>query len=171
MAKYKPTNPAQGRFLPVFFNKQLQKGTFEFAVNHLVDNVLRLSHLDNRYQNDDNGAPAYDPRILLKVILVAYSRGITSSRDIARCCEENVVFMALSAYIKPHFTTIANFVSGMDKEIIILFREVLLACDEMGLIGREMFAVDGCKLTQCSKGMERNNKGFQGKMHQAGKCH
>ena len=147
MARYKPVNPAQGRFLPVFFNKQLQKGTFEFAVNYLVDNVLRLSHLDNRYQNDDNGAPAYDPRILLKVILVAYSRGITSSRDIARCCEENIVFMALSAYSRPHFTTIANFVSGMDQEIIILFREVLLTCDEMGLIGREMFAVDGCKLS------------------------
>jgi len=147
MAKYKPTNQSQGHFLPVFFNKQLQKGTFEFAVNHLVDNVLQLSHLDNRYQNDDNGAPAYDPRILLKVILVAYSRGITTSRDIARCCEENIVFMALSAYSRPHFTTIANFVSGMDKEIIVLFREVLLTCDEMGLIGREMFAVDGCKLS------------------------
>lgn len=164
MAKYKPTNPAQGRFLPVFFNKQLQKGTFEFAINHIIDVDLNLSHLDNRYQNDETGAPAYDPRILLKVILLAYSRGITTSRDIARCCEENVVFMALSAYSRPHFTTIANFVSGMDKEIIMLFREVLLVCDEMGLIGREMFAVDGCKLpSNASKEWSGTRKDFKKK--------
>ncbi len=146
MAKYKPTNPAQGHFLPVLFHKQLQQGTFEFAINHLIEEDLNLSQLDARYQNDDTGAPAYDPRILLKVVLLAYSRGITSSREIAKCCEENIVFIALSANSKPHFTTIANFISSMDTEIITLFREVLLICDEMGLIGREMFAVDGCKL-------------------------
>jgi transposase len=146
MAKYKPTNPSQGQFLPVFFPKQLQKGTLEFAIDFIVDHELNLSHLDQRYINDENGAPAYNPRILLKVILVAYSRGITSSRDIAKCCEENVVFMALSANSRPHFTTLSNFISQMDKEIILLFREVLLYCDELGLIGREMFAVDGCKM-------------------------
>ena len=54
--------------------------------------------------------------------------------------------MALSCDTKPHFTTIADFVSTMDKEITKLFREVLLVCDDMGLIGKEMFAIDGCKL-------------------------
>nr|WP_306793151.1 transposase [Desulfopila inferna] len=123
-----------------------------------------MSHLDSRYQNDETGAPAYDPRVLLKVILLAYSRGITSSREIARCCEENVVFMALSAYSRPHFTTIASFVSGMDTEIIDLFREVLLVCDEMGLIGREMFAVDGCKLpSNASKEWSGTRKDFKKK--------
>lgn len=164
MAKYKPTNPSQGHFLPVFFHKQLQKGTFEYAINHLIDEELDLSHLDVRYQNDETGAPAYDPRILLKVVLLAYSRGITSSREIARYCEENIVFIALSANSKPHFTTISNFVSSMDKEIIILFHEVLLICDEMGLIGREMFAVDGCKLpSNASKGWSGTRDDFKKK--------
>ena len=54
--------------------------------------------------------------------------------------------MALSCDTKPHFTTIADFVSTMDKEITTLFREVLLVCDDLGLIGKEMFAIDGCKL-------------------------
>ena len=90
--------------------------------------------------------PAYDPRILLKIILFAYSRGITSSRRIARACAENLVFMALSEGSRPHFTTIADFVATMDREIVPLFRNVLLVCDELGLIGREMFAIDGCKL-------------------------
>ncbi len=101
MPKFKPTNQAQGHFLPVFFPKQLQQGTFEFAVNYLVDHELDLFCIEQRYNNDETGAPAYDPCILLKVILLAYSRGITSSRDIAKCCEENVVFMALSSYSRP----------------------------------------------------------------------
>ena len=54
--------------------------------------------------------------------------------------------MALSADTQPHFTTIADFISSLDQEIIRLFLQVLLTCDAMGLIGKEMFAVDGCKM-------------------------
>jgi len=54
--------------------------------------------------------------------------------------------MALSAKTRPHFTAIAAFISSLDKEAIAIFREVLPVCDEMGLIGKEMFAIDGCKL-------------------------
>lgn len=147
MPRFKPTNPAQGLFLPVYLDRQLQPGTFEFAINHIIDNELDLSQLETRYHNDEAGAPAYDPRVLLKIVLFAYSRGITSSRDIARCCQENVVFVALSQNSKPHFTTIASFIAGFDTNALHLFREVLLICDEMGLIGKEMFAVDGCKLS------------------------
>ncbi len=147
MAKYKPYSYAQGQFIPVFFNKQIQKGTFEYTLNYLVDNELDLSIFDAKFKNDETGAPAYDPRILLKIILFAYSRGITSSRAIARCCEENVLFMALSANSRPHFTTIADFISSMDKEVAALFLEVLLVCDQQNLIGKEMFAIDGCKLS------------------------
>lgn len=52
-----------------------------------------------RYQNDENGAPAYDPAILLKIILYGYSKGIRYSRRIEQLCRENVVCMALSADI------------------------------------------------------------------------
>ena len=146
MARYKPYSYAQGVMIPVSFAKQILPGTFEYALNHLVDNELDLSVFDARFNNDETGATAYDPRILFKIILYAYSRGIVSSRKIAQACHENIVFMALSANTKPHFTTIADFVATMDKEIIHLFREVLMVCDDMGLIGKEMFAVDGCKL-------------------------
>lgn len=54
--------------------------------------------------------------------------------------------MALSVDSRPHFTTIADFISGSSEEIAKLFQQVLLTCDEMGLIGKEMFAIDGCKL-------------------------
>jgi transposase len=146
VARYKSYSYAQGKFIPVHFEKQIIPGTFEYSLNHLVDHELDLSIFDERYSNEETGATAYDPKILLKIILFAYSRGITSSRRIAQACEENIIFMALSCDTKPHFTTIADFVSTMDKEITILFREVLLVCDDLRLIGKEMFAIDGCKL-------------------------
>ncbi len=146
VARYKEYDYSQGKFIPIHFDKQIIPGTFEHTLHYLIDNELDLSIFDLRYQNDDMGAPAYDPAILLKIILYAYSKGITSSRKIAQCCEENIIFMALSADTRPHFTTIADFISSSDKEIIRLFLEVLLCCDEMGLIGKEMFAVDGCKM-------------------------
>lgn len=146
MAHYKKYSYAQGTFIPIHFEKQIIPGTFEYSLNHYIDHKLDLSIFDERYKNEETGATAYDPRILLKIILFAYSRGIVSSRRIAQACEENIIFMALSCDTKPHFTTIADFVSTMDKEITTLFREVLLVCDDLGLIGKEMFAIDGCKL-------------------------
>jgi transposase len=146
VARYKPYSYAQGKFIPVCFEKQIIPGTFEYSLNHLIDHELDLSIFDERYSNEETGATAYDPKILLKIILFAYSRGIVSSRRIAQACEENIIFMALSCDTKPHFTTIAEFVSTMDKEITKLFRAVLLVCDDLGLIGKEMFAIDGCKL-------------------------
>jgi len=146
MARYKEYDYTQGKFIPVHFDKQILPGTFEHTLHYLIDNEIDLSIFDARYNNDETGAPAYDPAILLKIVLYAYSRGITSSRKIAQCCKENIVFMALSADTQPHFTTIADFISSMSQQSIGLFLEVLLICDEMGLIGKEMFAVDGCKL-------------------------
>ena len=146
MAKYKKYSYSQARFVPIHFDKQIIPGTFEYTLNHLIDNEIDLSLFDNRYDNDDTGAPAYDPAILLKIVLFAYSRGIVSSRKIARCCEENIIFMALSADTRPHFTTIADFVSSMEQEVLGLFRDVLLICDQMKLIGKDMFAIDGCRM-------------------------
>ncbi len=146
MARYKEYDYSQGKFIPIHFDKQILPGTFEHTLHYLIDNELDLSIFDLKYQNDETGAPAYDPAILLKIILYAYSRGITSSRKIAQCCRENVIFMALSADTQPHFTTIADFIAAADHEIIRLFLEVLMVCDSMGLIGKEMFAVDGCKM-------------------------
>ena len=146
MPRFKDYDYTQGKFLPVSFEKQILPGTFEYSLNALVDEELDLSIFNERYTNDDGGRPAYDPAILLKVVLLAYSHGITSSRKIAALCENNVVFMAISADSRPHFTTIADFISSCHEEIALLFGQVVLVCDELGLIGGEMFAIDGCKL-------------------------
>jgi transposase len=146
MARYKHYDDRQSKMLPISFDRQVLPGTFEHTLSYLIDERIDLSMFDERYQNDEGGAPAYDPALLLKITLFAYSKGITSSRKIEQLCRENVVCMALSADSAPHWTTIASFVSSSAEEIAQVFRRVLLVCDEAGLIGREMFAIDGVKL-------------------------
>ena len=146
MARYKDYNLDQDKMIPLSFRKQILPGTFEYSLNWLIDNEIDMSVFEARYINDDMGAPAYDPAILLKIVLYAYSRGIISSRQIERACWENIIFMALSADTRPHFTTIADFISSLEQEIVYAFLDVLWVCDELGLIGKEMFALDGCKM-------------------------
>ena len=147
MPNYIPYDPKQIKLVAISVADQLQPGTFEFAINHLIDHKLDLSVFHARYENDDGGRPAYDPAVLLKIILFAYAKGITSSREIQWCCETNIIFKALSCDTRPHFTTIAGFVSGCPQEIETLFEQVLLVCHQQGLLGHELFAIDGCKMS------------------------
>ena len=112
MARYKHIDTSP-RFLAVDLERQLLPGTFEHALCRLIDRELDLSAFDVRYCNDLNGATAYPPAMLLKVVLFAYSRGIVGSRPIERACREHVSFIALSGDSAPHFTTIASFVSTL----------------------------------------------------------
>lgn len=128
------------------FEDQLVPGTFEYAVHYLIDNKLDISVFDPKYRNDDGGRPAYDPAILLKIVLFAYSKVITSSREIQWCCENNIIFKALSCNTVPHYASIASFISSSRAQIEAIFEQVLLVCDEEGLLGKELFAIDGCKL-------------------------
>jgi len=145
MARYKRIDTSP-KFLPVVLCEQLLPGTFEHALNHLLDHEVDLSGLDGRFCNDSTGAPAYPPAVLLKLILFAYSRGIVSSRAIERACREHVTFIALCGDQAPHFTTIAAFIRELGPEIANVFTQVLFLCDAQGLIGRQMFAIDGVKL-------------------------
>jgi transposase len=161
MARYKyiDTNP---RFLAVDLAQQLLPGTFEHALHHLLEHELDLSAFDARFQNDETGAPAYPPAMLLKVVLFAYSQGIVSSRGIERACREHVTFIALCGDSGPHFTTIAHFVSTLGDDIARVFAAVLTICDRQGLLGREMFAIDGVKLpSNASKGRSGTRADFE----------
>ena len=146
MAKYKSYDLSQSMLIPVFFEEQLMPGTLEFAIHTLVETRMDMSIFDGNYQNDETGRRAYDPKILLKVVLFAYSRGIISSRKIERACRENVTFMALSGNQRPDHSTIAAFVSSMKDEILPLFRDILLVCEQENLLGGSFFALDGLKL-------------------------
>jgi transposase len=145
MARYKIVDRSP-RLLPIVLDAQLMPGSFEHALDYLIDTEIDLSGIAKRYRNDETGAPAYDPAVLLKIVLLAYSRGIVSSRAIERLCRENVLFMAISGDSAPQFTTVAKFIRELGNEAGAIFTQVLLICDRQGLIGRQMFAIDGVKL-------------------------
>ena len=146
MPNFIPYDYRQDTMVVINFEDQLLPGTFEHALHYLIEHKVDLSAFDARYCNDDQGRPAFDPAILLKIILFAYSRGITSSRQIQWCCQSNILFKALSCDTTPDFTTIAAFVSGHAEAIADLFEQVVLVCHEQGLIGHDLIAIDGCKL-------------------------
>jgi transposase len=166
MAKYKPYNYDQSLLMPICLQDQLIPGTIEFAIHHLVDTRLDLSLLDSRFNNDETGRPAYDPRVLLKIVLVAYTHGIVHSRKIEQACRENSVFVALTCGQVPDHTTIATFISSMKDEIRPLFRDILLVCDEMNLLDGTTFALDGCKLpANASKEWSGTHETLRKKQH------
>jgi transposase len=133
--------------LPISLPNQLVPGTLEHTISELVDKHMDLSVFDARYNNDETGAAAIHPKILLKVILVAYSKGMLSSRQIERACQENIIFIALSYGYAPDHSTIAAFMSSMQSEIQTIFSNILLVCEEMGLLGGTHFSLDGVKLS------------------------
>jgi len=73
MARYKP-HDHNSLLLPVVLSEQIIPGSFTFAMNYLVDHELDLNALDAKFKNDDTGARAYDPRVMLKIVLPAYSQ-------------------------------------------------------------------------------------------------
>lgn len=133
--------------LPISLENQLVEGTLEYTINRLVDENIDLSVFDERYKNDVTGAAAIHPKILLKVILLAYAKGMISSRQIERACHENIIFIALSYGYAPDHSTIANFISSMQNEISAIFSDILLVCEELELLGGTHFSLDGVKLS------------------------
>jgi len=133
--------------VPVSLEDQLIPGTLEYAIHHVIEERLDLSNFDDRYCNDETGRKAIAPKVLIKIVLFGYSRGMISSRSLERACCENITFMALACGQKPDHSTIAAFVSSLDKEIEPLFTKVLLICEEEGLLGGTHFSLDGLKLS------------------------
>ena len=105
-----------------------------------------MSSFEKNYKNDEVGACAYSPRVLLKAIMYCYSVRIISSRRIEQACNNNIIVKALTADNEPDHATIAAFISTNATAVKELFTQILLQCSELKLITAEMFAIDGCKL-------------------------
>lgn len=165
MARCKYLNRKQIEMICINLEDQILPGTFEYALDDIIDNHVDLSIFDNKYKNDNKGAKAYPANAMLKIVLYSYSLGIIGSRPIEYQCKNNTIFMSLGCGITPDHSTIAAFICSMEEEAIEIFIKVLLFCDDLGLIGKEMFAVDGCKLpSNASKEMSGTFKDFEKKI-------
>jgi transposase len=138
MAKYKHYDYDQYMMVPVSLEEQLTPGTLEYAIHHVIEERLDLSIFDERYCNDETGRKAIAPKVLIKIVLFGYSRGLITSRSLERACRENITFMALACGQKPDHSTIAAFISSIDKEIESLFTKVLLICGEKAKKGSSL---------------------------------
>lgn len=146
MPNFKPDNYDQDTMMVINFQEQLSLDPFALTLHHLIDNQIDLSFFYEKYKNDGGGRSAYNPSILLKIVLYAYYKGVTSSREIQWQCEHNVIFNSLACGSVPHFTSIAAFVSEHPGAIEDVFEQVLLVCDAQGLLGHDLLAIDGCKM-------------------------
>ncbi len=91
MPNFKKYNCNQATMVVINFEEKLQPNIFDYTLHQLIDNHIDLTAFYYKYSNDAGGRSAYDPAILLKIILFAYSKGITSSREIQWQCEHNII--------------------------------------------------------------------------------
>ncbi len=130
MPRYKPIE-RHSLMLAFDLDEQIVPGSYAFALDYLADHELDLSALDARFNNDEVGASAYDPRVMLKIVLLACSRGLVSSRVIEQTSECDVQFVAISGDNQPSHAHIAKFVSGLGDQSKPLFAQVLMICDQV----------------------------------------
>lgn len=148
MARYKPYDYNQTVLVPVSLEEQLISGTLPHTIHYVVSERLDLSAFDAQYRNDETGCRAYDPRVLLKVVLLGYALGQRSSRRLEAACKQNIIFMALTCGQNPDHSTFAEFISSMGQERVeSIFTQVLMVCEEEGLLGGTHFSLDGLKLS------------------------
>jgi transposase len=95
---------------------------------------------------DGKSRPAYEPAMMVALLLYAYARGIRSSRVIERACVEDVAFRVVAAQQRPDHATIARFIERHEAALAGLFGEVLLLCARSGLAKVGVIAIDGTKV-------------------------
>jgi transposase len=120
--------------------------------DHLVWTILaavdelELTAIYDAYRPDGHGRPAYEPRMVVALLLYSYAKGIQSSREIERKCREDVAFMVIAALATPDHSTIAEFRRRHEQALAELFTGVLGLCRKAGLVKVGLLAVDGMKL-------------------------
>ena len=107
---------------------------------------LDLSAFHRRYRADGRGGAAYDPQVMLAVLVYAYCVGERSSRKVERRLVEDVAFRVVAANQQPDHATIARFRAEHQNAIAGLFRQVLAVCARAGLLRPGLVAIDGTKL-------------------------
>jgi transposase len=114
----------------------------------LIDAVaeIDLSAFVSDYREDGWGRPAFDPQMVVTLLLYAYAVGERSSRAIERRCREDVAFRVITANACPDHATIARFRQRHERALAGVFTEVLRLCAEAGLLSVGLVALDGTKL-------------------------
>jgi transposase len=120
--------------------------------DHLVWTILEaveemdLSDFYADYRSDGHGRPAYDPKMMVALLLYAYARGNRSSRGIERACVEDVAYRVVCSNLVPDHSTIAEFRVRHEAALAEVFTGVLGLCRRAGLVSVGVVAIDGTKV-------------------------
>lgn len=115
------------------------------VIDAFVDS-LDMIKLGFKYsETKETGRKPKDPSDMCKLYIYCYFYGIRSSRKIERECTRNIEIMWLTNNIRPHNKTISDFRKDNKKAMENMFKEFSMLCDMLGLIGKEMIAIDGSK--------------------------
>jgi transposase len=143
--RFRPYDQNQSFLLPPSLDDWLPEDHEARFISEVVDNLLDLSAVYDSYTKAD-GAPPYDPKMMLKLLLFSYSTGVTSSREMERRCHIDVAFRWLSANAAPDYRSISRFRRRHLGALDALFVQVLALCAEAGLLKLGRVALDGTKL-------------------------
>ncbi len=122
----------------------LPAGHYARAIDDIVER-LGLERLNRKYEHTP-GEPAYDVRVMVKILIFAYARGITSSREMARQCEESLAFRYLTRGQCPDFRTISLFRRKRRHLLRWVFRKTVQLARQMGIARLGLVALDSVKL-------------------------
>lgn len=114
-------------------------------ISEIVDEVLDLTDIYASYEKL-RGGPPYDPAMMLKVLLYAYSTGITSSRKIEKACHRDIAFRWMTGNQTPDYRSLARFRKRHLDAVGGLFTQVLAVCAQAGMVQLGRVALDGTKL-------------------------
>jgi transposase len=142
---FRPWKVDEAWLLPPSVQEFVPEGHAAHLVRDKVAEELDLSAILSTY-TEPRGYPPYHPAMMVALLLYAYSRGVYSSRRIARGCEERLDFQAVTALDRPDFRTISEFRRRHLAALADLFVQVLAVCRRAGLVGLGHVAVDGTKL-------------------------
>ncbi len=117
----------------------------DHLVRFVIDVVgqLDLAPFYRRHRADGWGRAAYDPKMMVALLVYAYCTGVRSSREIERRCREDIAFRFIAANRCPDHATVARFRSENGEPLAGLFIQALQLCAEAGLVRVEMVALDG----------------------------
>lgn len=144
-----PYEQRQNFLLPPSIIDWVRPESLECFVSELIEQLEakgRLVPFYENYRDDGWGRAAYHPRMMVKVLVYAYCRGITSSRKIAQALESEVPFRFLSANQQPDFRTVSDFRKDHLAKLQGLFVDVLRICQGAGLAKMGRVALDGRKV-------------------------
>src|SRR5205085_4629781 len=115
-----------------------------FVIDAVAD--INLDAFYAAYRADGHGRAAYEPSLMVTVVLYAFATGVRSSRAIERHCRQDVAYRVITGNLLPDHATIARFVVRHEQALADLFGEALRLRGEAGLVKPEVIAIDGTRM-------------------------